>query len=668
MAGVGKTGLAVHWSHRAACRFPDGQLFANLRGYDPREEPLAPAAVLGRFLRALGVPAHEIPAPLADRAALFRTVVNGRRLLVVLDNARTAEQVRPLLPGSGTCFVLITSRDRLDELVAHDGAWVCRLDALHHDEAAGLLARVCGKPVDPATAGRIAALCDRLPLALRIAAAQLAARPFLTPGELVQRLGDEQRRLHELSGGQSGVRISIGLSYSGLPAAAAGLLRQLGMLDGADFATWLAAALADTTDRVADDLLDQLVAAGLLEPAGIDVAGQARYRMHDLTRLFAREQALAADTVTARHDAMRRALGAALRLAEQADAALGNPFIPALYGDAPRHPPDDGTLSRVRLGPLAWFESERIVLTGAIARAAPAGLAGYAWELTSALSQFLSTRRYLDDWQDCAERAIVAARAGGDRRGEAAALLQLADRLGDAARFCDAAQAIDRAAALVTEAEAGDRALAICLTARALIWDRGRDGAAVRAQRDAERALALLGDSGDATSVSRALHALGLSLLEQRDYGTAAGCFRRVLEIQQRSGSIRGQAEARYRLGTTYLGQGDHLAASRLLTEAMGAAAQAGDLMTAMLARIRLGQAYAGMGRPEQARPLLEYAVRHLSADDSARFRALALETLGQVLRAQDQPERAAPLLAEAGELRARIITESAAGRRTTTR
>ncbi|MBV9380604.1 MAG: tetratricopeptide repeat protein [Streptosporangiaceae bacterium] len=650
MAGVGKTGLAVRWSHRAVRRFPDGQLFADLRGYDAHQEPLAPAAVLGWFLRALGVPAHEIPAPPADRAALFRTVVTGRRLLIVLDNARTSEQVRPLLPGSGTCFVLITSRGRLDDLIAHDGAWVCRLDALERGEAARLLARICGKPIDPATADRIAALCDRLPLALRIAAAQLAGRAFLTPGELAERLRDEQRRLHELSGGQSGVRISIGLSYRELPAPAAGLFRQLGMLDARDFAAWPAAALADTTERAADDLLDQLVAAGLLEPAGIDVAGQSRYRLHDLTRLFAREQTPAAATATARRGAMRRVLGAALRLAEQADAALGNPFVPPLYGDSPRHPPDDRTLRRAREEPLAWLEAERTTLVGAAAQAARLGLASYAWELTSALSQFLSTRRYLDDWQDCAELAVAAARAAGDQRGEATALLQLADRLGEAGRFSDAAAAIDRATALVSRSDV--QALAVCLTTRALINDRGPDSA-VRAQRDAEHALALLGDSGDAASVSRALHALGLSVLDQGNYTAAADCFRRVLRIQQRAGSTRGQAEARYRLGTTRLRQGEYATASRLLTDAMRAAAQAGDLMTAMIARIRLGQAYAEMGQPDQARPLLEYAVRHVSADDSARFRALALETLGHVLQAQHQPEQAAPLLAEASQLRA---------------
>jgi DNA-binding SARP family transcriptional activator len=651
MAGVGKTGLAVHWSHRLVRRFPDGQLFADLRGYDMHEEPLAPATVLGRFLRALGVPAREIPPP-AERPALFRTVVTGRRMLIVLDNARTAEQVRPLLPGSGTCFVLTTSRARLDELVAHDGAWLCRLDALDRGEAAGLVARMCGKPVDAATADRIAALCGRLPLALRIAAAQLAARPYLTAAELAERLGDEQRRLHELSGSELGVRASIGLSYRDLPTPAAGLFRQLGMLDAADFAAWLAVALADTSEPAAADLLDQLAAAGLLEPVGIDVAGQLRYRLHDLTRLFAREQALTADTATARAEAMRRVLGAALYLAERADAALGNPFVPPLYGASPRHPPDDRTLRRAQAEPLAWFEAERIVLLGAVAQAARLGWGGYSWELTSALSQFLSTRRYLDDWQNCAERAAAAAHAAGDRRGEAAALLQLADRLGEAGRFRDAAEAIDRAKALLSQSGDDVQALAVCLTVRAHIYDREQEGA-VRAQRDAEQALALLGDSGDAASVSRALNALGLSFLDQDRYAAAVGCFRRVLRIQQRSGSIRGQAEATYRLGTARLRQGDHVAASRLLADAMRAATQAGDLMTAMIARIRLGQAYAEMGRLDQARTLLEQAVRHLSADDSMRFRALALETLGHVLREQDKPEQAAPLLAEASHLRA---------------
>src|SRR5215467_4960590 len=294
VAGVGKTGLALHWGHRAMHRFPDGQLYADLRGYDAHREPLPPGAALDGFLRALGVPGEQIPGGLDERAALFRSALHGRQVLIVLDNARTPEQVRPLLPGSSSCLVLVSSRDRLDDLVACEGARLYALGVLHLGEASDLLGRMAGdRRIDPATAGRIAVLCDRLPLALRIAAARLAIHPDGAAADLADRLADEQRRLAELSQAHRGVRASFALSYRELPARAATLFRLLGLLDAADFAAWAAAALLDAATREAEDLLDQLVQAGLLEVAGRDGAGQVRYRLHDLMRLYARELGLA---------------------------------------------------------------------------------------------------------------------------------------------------------------------------------------------------------------------------------------------------------------------------------------------------------------------------------------------------------------------------------------
>lgn len=200
--GVGKTALAVHWSHQIAARFPDGQLFADLRGYD-EEEPRRPSAVLDRFLRALGVPGPQIPADEVERTALFRSVLDGRRVLIVLDNARSFQQIRPLLPGTSGCCVLVTSRDSMSSRLAGDYALVpLNLGSLETDESITLLSRVVGDDRlsgDPVGAARLSELCDRLPLALRIAAARLAAKPHWTVRTLVSRLEDQHRRLDELS-------------------------------------------------------------------------------------------------------------------------------------------------------------------------------------------------------------------------------------------------------------------------------------------------------------------------------------------------------------------------------------------------------------------------------------------------------------------------------------
>jgi DNA-binding SARP family transcriptional activator/tetratricopeptide (TPR) repeat protein len=650
VAGVGKTGLVLHWGHRARHRFPDGQLYADLRGYDAHQEPLPPAAVLDGFLRALGVPGDQVPGGIDERAALFRSVLHGRQMLIVLDNARTPEQVRPLLPGSSTCLVLVSSRDRLDDLVAREGARLYALDVLGQIDAGDLLSRMAGNHrIEPAMADRIAALCDRLPLALRIAAARLAIHPHHTPADLADRLADEQRRLAELSQAHRGVRASFALSYRALPARAALLFRLLGLFDAADAAAWTAAALLGGPEQEAEDLLDQLVRAGLLEVAGRDCAGQVRYRLHDLMRLYARERGLAADSCAERDAAAGRFFGTALHLAERADRCLGNPFVLPLYDAAPRPEPDDTVVRRVLDGPVAWFEAERTLLTGAVAQAARLGMAGHAWELTSALGQFLSTRRYSDAWHDCATTAIAAARAAGQARGEAAALLQYADCLGDAGRYGEAIGSLRRALALVTRC--GDTvAEAVCRTLMAVMWLL--HGPAARAEQEAQHALTLLGRSAPPAARARALVALGLTHLYQGRHDDAAACFIRVLRIQQAAGSIRGQAEARYRLGTVRLEQSRYAAAVRLLTEAMRSAGTSGDLMNAMTAQIRLGQAFLRMGRLDDARPLLDHAVRHVTAEGAPRFRAIALEALGQLHQARQQPDAAAPLIAEAAELR----------------
>jgi DNA-binding SARP family transcriptional activator/tetratricopeptide (TPR) repeat protein len=649
VAGVGKTGLALHWSHRARRRFPDGQLYADLRGYDAHQEPLPPATVLDGFLRALGVPGDQVPGGLDERAALFRSVLHSRQVLIVLDNAGAPEQVRPLLPGAGTCLVLVSSRDRLDDLIARDGARLYGLGVLTQTEAGDLLSQMAGdRRIDPATADRIAALCDRLPLAVRIAAARLAIHPHHA-ADLADRLADEQRRLAELSQAHRGVRASFALSYRELPARAATLFRLLGLLHAADAAAWTAAALLGGSEQEAEDLLEQLVRAGLLEVAGRDCAGQVRYRLHDLMRLYARERGLAADSSAERDAAAGRFFGTALHLAERADRCLGNPFVFPLYDAAPRLEPDETVVRRMLADPVAWLAAERMLLTGAVAQAAGFGMAGYAWELTSALGQFLSTHRYTDAWQDCATRAVAAARATGDARGEAAALLQYADSLGDVGRYGDAIRSVRRALALV--AGSGDtEAEAVCRTLMAVM--RLLHGQAVRSEEEAQRALTLLGRSAPRAARARALMALGLTRLHQGRHADAAACFTRVLRIQQAAGSVRGQAEARYRLGTVRLAQHRYVAAVRLLTQAMHSARQYGDLMNAMTAQIRLGQAFLEMGRLDDARPLLDHAVRHVTPEAAPRFRAIALEALGQLHRERQQPEAAAPLIAEAQELR----------------
>jgi transcriptional regulator with XRE-family HTH domain len=289
MAGIGKTAVAVKWAHRVMPRFADGQLFIDLQGYSATAA-LRPIDALARFLRALGLPAEQVPVDQEEAAALYRSAVAGRRMLLVLDNAASAEQVRPLLPGSAGSFVLVTSRDRLTGLVAREGARELALDGLRVAESRELLAAVLGADrvaADPGGTARLAALCAHLPLALRIAAANLAIDRDSTMSEFADRLASGPLSELQLPSDQAGaVRATFDLSYDAQPAAARRMFRLIGLIPGPDFGVDVAAALASVTTSHAASLLERLVTAHLVQRSAKD-----RFSLHDLLCRYARDRA-----------------------------------------------------------------------------------------------------------------------------------------------------------------------------------------------------------------------------------------------------------------------------------------------------------------------------------------------------------------------------------------
>ncbi|GIF62234.1 hypothetical protein Ais01nite_02690 [Asanoa ishikariensis] len=294
MAGSGKTALALHVAHRLAASYPDGQLWFDLGGAVGC--PLGAGEVLSRMLRALGMPSRAIPRRLDERAETYRMRLAGRQVLVVLDNTRGEEQVRPLLPGTGTCGVLVTSRRRLTGI---EGAHHLELAVFPEADALGLLSRIVGVErlrSQLAEAGEIVARCGRLPLAVRVAGARLAARPAWPLRRLAEILGDERRRLDQLATGDLAVRSSLLASYQDLQQEQQRLFRLLGLFDAEDFPGWLAAAVLGGPPTRAADHLEALVDAQLLGVAGVDPGGQLRYRFHGLVKLFAREQARAEES------------------------------------------------------------------------------------------------------------------------------------------------------------------------------------------------------------------------------------------------------------------------------------------------------------------------------------------------------------------------------------
>ncbi|HET9116927.1 MAG TPA: BTAD domain-containing putative transcriptional regulator, partial [Pseudonocardiaceae bacterium] len=315
-AGVGKTALAVHAAHRLRDQYPDGQLFVNLRGTEAN--PLCATDVLARFLRSLGVDPTAIPEDAEERAALFRSRLADRRLLILLDDAACEAQLRPLLPGTSGCAVLVTSRARLAGL---GGAREVDLDVFEPDEALELLAGAAGPQrmaAEPAAAREIVRLCGFLPLAVRVAGARLGARPHWPLSRLEADLTDEDTRLDVLRLGDLEVRASLARSYETLDGMARRAFRLLGLLEIREFAPWVTAALLDIPQAVAEELMDTLVDLHLLDVAGHDTSGRLRYRFHDLLRAYAREVVAVAEPENCRFAALDRAFGGWLALAEEA--------------------------------------------------------------------------------------------------------------------------------------------------------------------------------------------------------------------------------------------------------------------------------------------------------------------------------------------------------------
>lgn len=418
-AGVGKTALVVHWAHRVRDCFPDGQLFLNLRGYDPGP-PMAPEQALEEFLRALGVAAEGIPAGLEARAALYRSVLHGRHVLIVLDNANSAEQVRPLLPGSPTCRAVVTSRSRLSALIARDGASRVIVDLLSLAEAIALLRDIIGDArvaAEPEATAKLASRCAYLPLALRLAAERAVTHPHTTLADLISELAVERDRLDVLATAAeedeaTAVRAVFSWSYRALTPEAARAFRLLGLHAGPDISAPAAAALTNTTPTQARWLLEALVGVHLIEETARD-----RYRFHDLLRVYAAECANAEETDYDRRTAVRRVLTWYLHTGDAADRVL-NPHrrrIPLDHPEDACSPPVEFTSYRQALD---WCEAERANLVEATRQAAGTDEHVIAWKLPLAVWGFFNLRKHWVDLITTHHIGLTAARHLHDRHGE----------------------------------------------------------------------------------------------------------------------------------------------------------------------------------------------------------------------------------------------------------
>lgn len=523
-AGIGKTALAVRAAHRLRAHYPDGQLFVDLRG--TQAHPLAATDVLARFLRALGVDRTAIPDDAEERAALYRSRLADRRLLILLDDAACEAQLRPLLPGTPGCSVVVTSRARLSGL---GGTRLVDLDVFTPDQAVELLARVAGPQrvaAEPVAAREIVRLCGFLPLAIRVAGARLGARPYWPLSRLEADLTGEGTRLDTLRLGDLEVRASLARSYETLDVLARRAFRLLGLVEIANFAPWVTAALLDVSQARAEELLDTLVDQHLLEVAGRDASGRLRYRFHDLLRAYARELVAGEESQTSRLAALDRVFGGWLALADQAGRSMagGGPARPLEAGTCWR--PDESVVAAVVGDPGGWFTAACQGLIDAIDQAYSVGSDQLGWALGVRMARIFLARGHYDDWRGVCELMLIGARRAVDSGQDSMASRSAGELHRLQRRLDDALDGFDQ---MLTACGAGrERAVATVLAGRILGGaDQGRfDEALPRLEHSLTCLRELAGRHAGACAVRRirTVHRL------QRCYEKAARCFQQLLD------------------------------------------------------------------------------------------------------------------------------------------
>jgi len=622
-AGIGKTALALRWAHQVASRFPDGQLYVNLRGFDPAGSPVRPAEAIHGFLDALGVEPAHIPVGLDAQAALYRSLLAGRRLLVLLDNARDSDQVRPLLPGSETCLVLVTSRSQLSSLVAGEGAHLLGLDLLSVTEARELLARHLSLDrvsCEPGAVDELIELCARLPLALSVVAARAAARPTFPLAELAGELRDARGRLDTLDAGDlaTNVRAVLSCSYRNLGGPAARMFRLLSAHPGPDISAPAAASLAGVPLLQARKALAELTSAYL---ATERVPG--RFAFHDLLRSYAARQAASVGTRTERHAAVRRMLDHYLHTGHAAIHWL----YPARETFAPIAP--DPQMAAEDLAgqeqALAWCDAEQEVFPAIVAQAVSSGFDTHAWQIPWVLTAYFNRQGYLHNWVGTLHTALAAARRTEDRDAQARASHELGYAFLRLGLHDEARTHLRHALALNRQLgeQAGQAHNHIELSQVESCLGQPEEGL-----RHARQSFGLYFASGIRTGQTHARALEGRCLTQLGEYQQALACSLEALAMHRELGELGdkyGEAETLRSLGDTYYHLGSHPQATSYHRQALELNQQLGDHYSEADTLTRLGDAYQAAGGPHAARDAWRQAVAildDLHHPEAARVRA----------------------------------------------
>jgi DNA-binding SARP family transcriptional activator len=630
--GIGKTTLAVHWARQIGPAYPDIQLYLNLRGYGPGES-MSPSAAVEGLLRGLGVHSDVIPPGVDERSALLRSTLDGRRVLMLLDDARDADQVRPLLPGADS-LVIVTSRNQLRVLSIRDGAHRVTLGRLAPHEALGLLAAAFGQDrvaAEHDAASRLVELCDGLPLALAIVAERAQRVGGLI--EVVQALMDERAKLDVFgdSGGDphSDLWVALSWSYRALDPDAAAMFRKLGLHPANDISLETAAALADVPVRQAQQSLDQLVAAHLVQQRR-----QHRYELHDLIRWYATEQASRDETADERADAVRRVLDWYLHAAVSADCHLlphrRRDFVAPYQPQAV--PPQFADVATA----MAWFEREYDCLRAVIRWAHDNGWGGHAWRIVTSMTTFFQRRIPWQDAIELHEWALGAAAAVGERIGEGYVLNALGcicylkdDR--------DTAMSHFRRALVCFQDAGNSRGETMLLGNLGLLY--GERGDHATAQRYATRALRMCETLGYDRGRALNLDNLGVALCAAGDYERAIDCHRQAQAINRELGDGNTEAMNQHHLGRAYAALRWHRQALRAFREAISIYRTLGSRRDEAFILVDVGRSLYRAGHGGLARDVWQSAVATLKEFDDPH----AHEVNASIAALQSESNASAP-------------------------
>jgi DNA-binding SARP family transcriptional activator/tetratricopeptide (TPR) repeat protein len=608
MPGVGKTALAVYWAHQVVDRYPDGQLYLNLRGFDPSGTAMTPAEALRRFLDALDVPAHRVPADLDAQATLYRSQVSGRRMLIVLDNARDTAQVRPLLPGTASCFVIVTSRNQLTGLIATDSAQPINLDLLSTTEARELLARRIGADrahAEPDAADQIITRCARLPLALSIVAARAATRPGHSLTALADELAEDHDRLRVLTTDDqaSDVRAVFSWSYRALTPDAARLFRLLGLHPGPDISVPAAASLTALPPSRTRQALAELTRANLLVEHT-----PGRYTCHDLLRAYATEMARATVPEDQCHAATHRMLDHYLHTAHTVAHLLyprRDPIALAAPppGVTPEQPADDQQA-------LDWFTAEHAVLLAAIDHAAGTGFDTHTWQLAWTLVTYLDRQGRWHDYAVTQLAAIAAATRLDDPTTLARAHGYAAHAYTQLGRFDDADTHLQHALNLPRHLSNPVRQ---AHNRHNLAHLRGKQGRYTEALHHGHQALDLYRSSGDRAGMADALNSIGWHHAQLGDHQQALTACQQALVLFEESADRTGQANSSDSLGYTHYLLGQHAQARTCYRHALSLFRELGDRYEEANTLARLGDTHHAIDDLDAARAAWQQALAILT-------------------------------------------------------